>query len=468
MCEGDDVTGGNVDKQFRQTGLRLAAALFFWLILAAMLSLLVESASGAGLIERISVNPAGEQGNQYSHNPNISPDGRYVAFRSMADNLVPGDYNMVRDIFVKDTATGSIVIATSDAAGVLGNGMSSKPSLSATGRYVAFYTFSSNLVPGDTNYYCDVFRKDLQTGEIKRLSVANDGSQGYGNSYDPSISADGRYVVFYSEASELVPGDDNQAQDVFLSDAETGTITVLSTKMSGRVAGYDSAWPSISADGAKVAFHSAGDDLASGDDNGKPDVFVRDINSGKITMVSVGAGGELGNSGSRWAAISGNGRYIAFESTATNLVPGDNNGHLDIFVKDTKKGVLELVSVSASGVQGNGDSRFSSLSADGRYVVFQSYADNLVPGDDNGQIDIFVKDRKTGAVTLASVNASGDQGVWSSVYPTISADGHKVAFQSGATNLVAGDTNGVQDIFLTSISTSTSNGKCKGGPKRCR
>jgi Tol biopolymer transport system component len=235
---------------------------------------------------------------------------------------------------------------------------------------------------------------DRLTGQTTRVSVASDGAQGNGDSECPSISADGRYVAFASLASNLVPGDTNGRMDIFVHDRLTGQTTRVSVASDGTEGNGDSGFPSISADGRYVAFASLASNLVPGDTNGTWDVFVHDRLTGQTTRVSVASGGAQGNGDSRFPSISADGRYVAFQSYASNLVPGDTNGVLDVFVHDRLTGQTTRVSVASDGTQGDSYSFGSSISADGRYVAFASYASNLVPGDTNGWADVFVAMRQ--------------------------------------------------------------------------
>jgi hypothetical protein len=289
----------------------------------------------------------------------------------------------------------TITIVSADAAGNEGNNESTLyssglHSISADGRYVAFYSFASNLVAGDTNGTPDIFVKDTQTGAITRVSVEGAGAQANSYSYNPSISADGRYVAFYSEANNLVSGDTNNATDIFVKDTQTGAITRVSVDGGGAQANNYSFNPSISADGRYVAFYSGASNLVAGDTNGTSDIFVKDTLTGAIQRVSTGALGTQANSGSYEPSISADGRYVAFRSDTSNLVAGDTNGTTDIFVKDTLTGGIARVSVDGAGAQANNSSYYGSLSGDGRTVAFLSYASNLVPGDTNNTGDVFL------------------------------------------------------------------------------
>jgi Tol biopolymer transport system component len=412
----------------------------------------------AGTTTRVSVASDGTQGNDGSFDTSISADGRYVAFSSDASNLVPGDTNGVEDVFVHDHQTGQTSRVSVASDGTQGNDGSSGSSISGDGRYVTFFSWANNLVPGDTNGVGDVFVHDRQTGQTSRVSVASDGTQGNEVSYIESISADGRYVTFYSAANNLVPGDTNGVGDVFVHDRQTGQTSRVSVASDGTQGNDVSSGSSISADGRYVAFSSEASNLVPDDTNGATDIFVHDRQTGQTSRVSVASDGTQGNLHSIWPSISADGRYVAFRSQASNLVPGDINicGHPyttgscpDVFVHDRQTGQTSRVSVASDGTEGNDASSAPSISADGRYVAFDSAASNLVPGDTNGAWDIFVHDRQTGQTSRVSVASDGTQGNGhSNDAKSISADGRYVTYISIASNLVPGDTNDAADIFV--------------------
>ncbi|MEZ4512377.1 MAG: thrombospondin type 3 repeat-containing protein [Chloroflexota bacterium] len=420
----------------------------FLTLLGLLLLVTLQLASAApGDIERVSVDSSGGQGNDGSTVSSISSDGRFVAFHSFARNLVSGDTNGWEDIFVHDRQTGATSRVSVNSSGGQGNSFSLAPSISSDGRFVAFESHASNLVSGDTNGSTDIFVHDRQTGETSRISVNSSGGQGNNHSSAPSISSDGRFVAFHSAASNLVSGDTGR-DDVFVHDRQTGETSRVSVNSSGDQGNSFSVLPSISSDGRFVAFTSYASNLVSGDTNGSHDVFVHDRQTGTTSRVSVDSSGSEGNGLSVYSSISSDGRFVAFQSRASNLVTGDTNNRDDIFVHDRQTGATSRVSVGSSGSQGNHFSFSPSISGDGRFVAFESYASNLVSGDTNGVPDIFVHDRQTGATSRISVNSSGSQGNSFSIFPSISSDGRFVAFQSGASNLVSGDTNGRPDVFV--------------------
>jgi Tol biopolymer transport system component len=333
-----------------------------------------------------------------------------------------------------------------DSAGNEADGGSDEPAISADGRFVAFESGASNLVSGDSNGQSDVFVHDRQTGATERVSVDSAGNQADGGSGKPAISADGRFIAFESDATNLVAGDTNGESDVFVRDRQTGVTERVSVDSEGNQAaggsGDDEAAggsgaPAISADGRFVAFASAATNLVDGDANSKSDVFVHDRQTGATERVSVDGHGNEGDGSSTWPAISADGRFVAFESMATNLVSRDFNRDQDIFVHDRQTGATERVSVSSDGKQASSPSDVPSISADGRLVAFVSGANNLVPGDTNRFYfaDVFVHDRQTGATERVSVNSAGNQGNDYSGLPAISADGRFVAFLSLAGDL---------------------------------
>ncbi len=420
--------------------------------IAISLSVLLASSAHAGKTTRQSVDSAGTPSNGgFSGAPSIAANGRFVAFESQATNLVPGDTNATSDVFVRDRKKGkttriSVASNGTQAAG----GESFVAAMSASGRFVAFESGATNLVPGDTNGLFDVFVHDRTTKRTTRVSVGSGGTQALGgDTNNATISANGRFIAFESDATNLVSGDSNGKRDVFLHDRKTGATTRISVDSAGAQGDGNSTDPSISANGRFVAFASDASNLVAGDTNGKVDVFVHDRQLGTTVRASVDSAGVQSTGGtSNRPAISANGRFVAFDSSATNLVSGDSNLDRDIFVHDLKTGSTTRVSVDSSGVQGEGDSLFAAISAKGRFVGFESAVTTLVNSDTNGGRDIFVHDRKTGVTTRASVDSSGGQPSGESFAASMSANGRFVAFESEAPNLIAGDSNASSDVFV--------------------
>lgn len=411
------------------------------------------SSLSVGITVRVSLPEEGSDADAESRFPSVSADGRYVAFQSYAQNMIRGDDNGTWDIFVRDRQAGrTVLVSVPIGTEVVGNSWSEHPSISANGRCVAFESHADNLVYNDTNTVTDVFVRDLQTGQTTRVSVNSSGQEANDASAQATISGDGRYVAFLSWASNLVISDTNDNSDIFVHDRQTGQTTRVSVSSTGQEGDGRSYEPAISSDGRTVAFVSHATNLVAGDTNGYDDVFVHDRDTGQTTRVSIGPGGaqadnHCGEFGA--PAISGDGRYVAFASRATTLVISDTNGAVaDVFLHDRQTGQTMVVSVNSAGQQGNSDSGWPSISADGRYVAFASLATNLVSGDTNNTWDVFLHDRETGETRRVSVTSGGGQGDGPSEYPAISTSGRFIAFESDAARLVSGDTNGTRDVFL--------------------
>ncbi len=367
-------------------------------VLASLLMLAILGAtapvSAQVPVTRVNVSSAGDEAHDASAAPAVSADGRFIAFASTANNLVPADTNGVGDVFVRDRQTGETVRVSVAAGEVQANNTSGNPTISGDGRFIAFESWATNLVPSDTNSVTDVFVHDRVTGETTRVSVASNGAEGNHSSGAPSISADGQVVAFVSWSTTLVPGDTTAFRDVFVHDRATGETTLASVGTAGAEADDWSDAPSISADGQHVAFVSAASNLVPGDSNAATDVFVRNRAAGTTVRVSVSSGGAQAESGAAHErpAISADGRWVAFQSAARTLVGEDSNEASDIFLHDCLTVSTTRVSVGSGGLEGNGSSWEPALSADGRLVVFQSAATNLMT-DTNGLNDIFLHDR---------------------------------------------------------------------------
>jgi Tol biopolymer transport system component len=416
--------------------------------MVCLLPLLAPSLSVADVTVRVSVSSTGAEANGDSAEPCVSPDARYIAFSSDATNLVPGDTNGVRDVFVHDRATGQTVRASVDSLGNQGNGYSGRPSISADGRYIAFQSSATNLVAGDTNGADDIFVWDRVWAETTRVSVDSAGSQANAESTWPRINADGRYVAFESNATNLVAGDTNGVRDVFRHDRSSGE--TVRASVDGAVQGNGgSITPAISANGAVVVFASVATNLSSIDTNGVQDIFVHDFHDEGYTWrwnENYYGSPQQANGWSGIPAISADGRCAAWETDATNF-PGNSNGRRDIAGMWSNNDACLLVSRADDG-EGNEDSLRPSVSADGTYIAFDSAASNLVGGDANGYRDVFVSYWWMYDVSRVSVSSSGAEGNSWSDSPSISGSSRFVAFRSAASNLVAADTNGKTDIVL--------------------
>lgn len=432
--------------------LRYAAAL------AAITALLsAPAALGTGLRDRtftMSLGVNGVEANGPSTRPAISVAGGLVAFESTASNLAFDPNGAVRDIFARDVVAGVTRLVSTAADGGGANGPSTNAAVG--GRVVAFNSEASNLVAHDGNGLRDVFAR-TGTDPIVRVSEAAAGGDPDGASGEADVSDDGRFVVFSSTATNLVPGDGNGLSDVFVRDLSTGSLRRVSQPAGGGNADGPSRAPAISPDGRYVSFYSEARNLVADDANGAGDVFLADLRTGRVERVSVSSREREQNAAvvapfAQISDVSRDGRFVAFDSDATNLVRRDRNRDTDVFVRDRRRGTTTRVSVDLLGFEANNDSFFPSLSPDGRFVAFQSFATNLAPGDGPRE-DVFVYDRRRLAPFTASVGSRGERREREKVRqllqrPVISADGALVGFSSTAGNLAARDARRHEDVFL--------------------
>jgi Tol biopolymer transport system component len=429
----------------RQTPRRISQLIFITL-LGATLPLL----SGCDWIDIVSLGQGGVPANASSYRPSISADGRLVVFQSEASNLVPGDTNGEMDSFLYDTVTKEITRVGVGNNGEQADSGSGFPRISGNGRYVVFSSSADNLVDDDTNGAADVFLRDLQEGTTTRASINSSGEQGDALSVAGDISHDGQRIVFQSIASNFdSPEFTPQLDDIYLHDRPSGTTTRISVGRGGWQANSTALRPRISPDGGSVAFESNATNLVHADTNGT-EIFVYDVDAGTINRVCVNDSGAQGNNLCYYPDFSHDGRFITFWSPADNLVPNDTNNEADIFVRDQVSGTTTRVSVDSTGAQAEPawyTTSSPSISADGRFVAFTSSA-TLEDADlFNGWNDVYVHDRETGNTTLVSENHE-TLGFGHSRQPDISADGLYIAFHSWAENLVPGDTNAQGDIFI--------------------
>ncbi|MCX7417981.1 MAG: cadherin domain-containing protein, partial [Planctomycetia bacterium] len=396
----------------------------------------------------------------------VSDDGRFVVFVSDSNNLVPEDTNNAHDVFRFDRLTGEIVLVSvnrtgtsSSTTGPVGTSLNSLPMISADGQVVSFLSFASDLTPtSDTNNARDVFVRNLRTNSTSLVSVnqANNGT-GNGDSSFAMLSADGNVVAFLSAANNLAPNDTNGTRDVFVRNLLAATpATAMVTLNAARTASGngDTVGFALSADGGSVAFASTASNLTSiSDTNANTDVFVRNLNGGATTLVSISSTGAGNANGfSAFPSISANGQVVSFAGTASNLVANDNNGTFDVFVRLLSETRVRLVSINTSGGSGNAATITHALSADGTTVAFSSDASNLVASDTNGVSDVFVRNA-TATTPVTRLVSAGPNGVTFgnglSVGPVVSANGRFVAFQSAATNLTSNPNGGlVRNVFL--------------------
>ena len=410
--------------------------------LAALVLVSTAPSATTARTTRVSVSTSQQQGDRPSWTAGVSASGRFVAFTSQATDLVPGDTNDRQDAFVIDRKNGRtqrVSVSSSGAqakAGLNPDGGSAALGISANGRYVLFRSDASNLVPGDTNGKMDAFVCDRATGKTRRIPPAGPGV------YAGALSANGRYAVLQAD------------ENVYRYDLRRRHLLPLTAGANGW-----SEEPSVSAHGRYVAFTSIASNLVRGDTNKLPDVFVRDVLTGKTTRASVTSAGRQGtgkrySNGSNAPAISSDGRYVAFHSDMTNLVRGDTNRIFDIFVHDRVSGKTQRVSVSSTGRQANAESGGGeSFSVDGRYVAFSSLATNLVARDRNDITDVFIRDLRKHRTRLVSLglHGQGDDASWVGLGAAFTRDGRYILFASWAANLVPDDTNGVADVFVRDL-----------------
>ncbi|MFG1211195.1 VCBS domain-containing protein [Xanthobacter flavus] len=400
------------------------------------------SSSPVGGITLLSVSTSGQQGYGSSFGPTVSADGREVAFAS-ASTLTGVGYSGQNQIFVKDLSTGAVTLVSANASGTAGN--QDTPSIfsvadvaiSPDGHKVAFVSSASNLIPGDTNGTDDVFVKDLVTGAITRVSTTSSGAEINAWSGRPVFSPDGTKVAFESGALDLT-GDTN-GSGLYVKDLITGTTTQVLTNAPDAYAHTSAFNPAFSSDGTKIAFAAFGNESGPNIVGGSMCVFVKDLTTGDVTYVSAASAHEIR------PVFSPDGTKIAFISGDSSVFPGGETGGTHLYVKDLQTGEITRVS-SPDGLPNNGTvgDQFA-FSADGNKIVFSS-SESTMPGNTNGASNIFVADLETGAITKVAANTAGI-----SAGLAFTPDGAHVIFASDATNLVANDTNNASDVFMASI-----------------
>jgi hypothetical protein len=409
------------------------------------LALLAGAAATAGTTERVSVtsNELEATGGD-SVGAAVSADGRFIAFSSAATDLVAGDTNARSDVFVRDRANGTTERVSVDSSEDEGNNTSDSPAISGDGRFVSFYSLSNDLVPGDLNAGGDVFVRDRLNGTTERISVDSSEAEANNSSGASAITPDGRYVAFASIASNL-GAPDGAGWDIFVRDRQAGTTELVSVPGPGALESGSADFPSISDDGNLVAFESS-KKLTSTDGTIHSDVFLRDRTGATTTLLSVSSAEVQSDYPSYSTAISGNGLFVAFVSGATNLVPNDPSGY-DTFLRDLAAGTTERISVSSNGTGANSNALDPAISADGRFVAFDSSATNLGSGDTTAYADVFLRDRLLGTTERVSQSTAGVEGSQASTNASISHDGGVIGFESIASNLVTDDTNATIDVF---------------------
>ena len=409
-------------------------------------STLVVTAPATTPVQLASKSSSGVQANSASSvsSNSVSADGRYVVFSTSATNLVTGNTHNYPEIYVRDLQSSATTAVSVSSSGVLADSYCYGGSISANGRYVVFWSDADNLYSGTVyNGNAGVYVRDLSSGTTEREDIATDGTPGNGNSSGAAISADGRFVVFVSNSSNLISG--VGGMQAYLRDRKTGKTALVSVAMDGTPASAVTNSVAISADGRFVAFISYATTLVSQNTNGLAEAFVRDMETGITSLVSVSSAGVpanasiFTNSNMVPLALSADGRYVAFSSSATNLVSESLDGSIiHVFLYDRQLQQNILVDVDSVGTPLGGWSSFTTpaISADGRFITFFGFLQVLVR-------DIVAE--QTAVVSLASNGNAGNNTTYS---PDLSVGGPKIVFASGATNLVASDTNGVDDAFV--------------------
>lgn len=410
-------------------------------------------------LEVVSLGSGSVPGDKSSFFIYTSEDARYVAFESFVQNWTgeaPVGDNWT-DIFYRDRLTDVTKKVTYSYQGGEADESSYDPVLTADGRYVAFISYATNLVPNDTNSSewsrdgLDVFIYDSQTETNERVSLKANGQQIKGNSVG-TISPDGKYVLFLTNG-QIFPhepmGPDQSA--LFLRDWHTGEIERVSRAVDGGLPNATPGGGSISFDNRYIVYNSEATNLVPGDTNGLMDVFVYDRLMGTTERINLTPAGGQANGRSSQAQISYDGRFVVFLSSANNLVSNDTNGEADIFVYERATKTTRRENVAENGAQANGFSRDPSICGNGRFVSYTTEATNLVPGDNNNQRDVIVRDLYKGTNAVATMNADGQFGNAKAHRSYMAPDCRSVAFSSDSSNLVANDTNNERDLFLGSI-----------------
>lgn len=429
-----------------------------FIILAAVFGLPLTGYGQLSEIEIVSLDDAGALGNGGSGDARVSADGEIIAFRSAATNLDSdiSDLNGADDIYIRDRETGETLVESITSSGLLADSGSELPVLSGDGNRLAFTSSATNLVTSDLNGEDDLFLRNDIILETTRLSFVDGGGGEANDTSGPSdLNFDGSVVAFESIATNLL-SPTLISGNVFVRNVGSVGLTLVSKASDGTRGDSSSSGASISSAGTEVAFSSFAANLVANDMNMFQDVFVHDLDDQMTTRVSVANDGTESDGSNGFAVISGNGRFVAFSSGATNLVAGDLNGVFDVFVHDRDSGVTTRASVSSDQTEGDGPSGVDTthplgISANGRFVVFVSSAANLVPNDTNLLPDIFVRDRVNKVTFRVSEALNGTEADASCGNPDISDDGLTIVFESAASTILPITPQGISHIFAADI-----------------
>lgn len=407
-------------------------------------------------VSRVNLGSVGESANQDSALGGMSADGRYLVFASKATNLTAASPGGFSQVYLRDTELNTTIMVSLSNSGVPGDGDSGVGSgdllgmaISSNGRFVAFTSKATNLDGGDGNSIQDIYVYDVQQDRLARASVGLGGAIDPDHDcFNPSVSDDGRLVVF-STVSALETADLNGLSDIYLWRRPNVSATRISSRSAAESNG-ESTLPVINADGTFVAYASAASNLVDGDTNSVGDIFLYSIADGATQLLSKTSSGVDSNGSSASPTISSDGRYVGFLSLASNLIDSDTNSSSDLFLVDTQQSTLERVSINSDRRQLKGASKRAAISSDGRYIAFQSEASNAVDRDTNKTADIFVHDRQTQKTLRASLSFSGAQ-IANATNPFISTNGKLVAFESSDSSVVSGDSLSFVDIFVANL-----------------
>jgi CSLREA domain-containing protein len=401
-----------------------------------------------------SMGMGGVPANGRSLSPAISDDGRYVTFVSEATNLVAGDTNNRDDVFLYDRTTCTLSLISVAASGTIsGSGDSVTPAISPDGRYVVFTSASNNLLPGTTSGAWSIYLRDTLTNTTSLISKAPDGAAPNGQSHHPTISSSGRYIAYQSQATNIAGTGTLSSgfYNILLYDTHTNQTVRISKIPDGTLPFGDSTFPKISANERYVTYTATGSNIIAGDTNSRSDIFVYDRQTDTTTRVSVASDGTQSNGDSSNVNISSDGSYVTFNSDASTLVAGVS-GMTNVFLHDRVTGQTTLITKSVSGSPPGAGGGAPDMSTDSRYILFLSGANNLVYGDSNNFQDAFVYDRQSDTFTRATLRADGGEANGKVLFASISDDGNIAAYTSAAKNLVTGDTNNVDDLFIANLS----------------
>jgi len=418
------------------------------------LLLIFSSTSFAQNAVRVSLGEMGTEGNDNSDicASSLSADGRFLAFDSFATNLVALDFNRHADVFVRDLEQNSTVRISLNSNGVEGSMASTAPSISGDGRFIAFQSYADNLIANDRNFDEDVFVHDRQSGKTECISVGMFGRTGNGRSWSPVISANGHYVCFISRANDLVSADGNWNADVFVYDRWLGSMERISVDSNGFEANSFSESAAMSANGRIIAFCSHASNLVAEDSNSSKDIFVHDRLYGDTKRISLSETGNQANDQSVEPSISADGKWISFTSYAGNLHSSDTNSVSDIYLYDVENNLIEFASRGTGGIISNHPSQQSTLSGDGRFMTFQTGAKNWDSKDKNHKDDIYLYDRRFATQERVSLGEGDVEANWNCMRPSMNANASKVVYATRADSLddinVDDDNNDKVDVYL--------------------